>query len=241
MQKLEFVFSLNSKKQIEILKSLESLLIREDNINSISMYGERIKFSSLLLDFKKFKRHKFNIESEYFNFHLVELVNYQQVSLKIKVKKINRERWWLEWVNELVKLDGFLQAWLVDIEFDYWQNVTDPIEYSVKGKSYEGLPMLSNNLPAPLEQLEIDISKNIGVRKLCVGYTEAIGSHMWLSNDFLQKIGKNIEDLKNALEGCIECIDSKVFYIHVGEEVFKDFSTESKQKKLRDVIYSSAK
>ncbi|WP_240791765.1 MULTISPECIES: hypothetical protein [Pseudomonas] len=59
-------------------------------------------------------------------------------------------------------VQGFIQAWVSDIDYDFWQNATDPLEYECAGRSLFGLPMKSNGLPPPLDQMEIDTSGNPG-------------------------------------------------------------------------------
>ena len=50
------------------------------------------------------------------------------------------------------------------MEYDYWQNAEDLLLYRVAGRAVEGLRLVSNNLPAPLEQKVVDISANPGRR-----------------------------------------------------------------------------
>ena len=237
MQKLEFIYSLGSQQPINIWKSLEPIWVRHEDIDSILLYGKRVKISKVPAELKKLQGKSFNIESEQFSFHLATVTNYQHIALQIEVKTIYEEEWWFEWINELIILDGFLQAWLVDSEFDYWQNATDPIEYKAKGKSYDGLPMKTNGLPPPLEQLEIDTNHNLGLRKLCDGYVEAIGAHMWLSHSFLNLVGKDIDNIKNSTEVSVVNIASKVFHLSCSAELFKDSATQREQKALRATLF----
>ncbi|MEL4393844.1 hypothetical protein [Shewanella algae] len=237
MQKIEFIYSFGSQEPINIWTALEPILRGHEDIDSFLLYGKKVKASKFPAEFKKLKGKAFNIESEQFSFHLATVTNYQHIALQIEAKTVHEEEWWSEWVNELVILDGFVQAWLVDSEFDYWQNATDPIEYESKGKSYDGLPMKSNGLPPPLEQLEIDTSHNLGLRKLCDGYVEAIGAHMWLSESFLNLVGKDIENIKNSTEVSVVNVAPKIFHVGCSVELFKDSSTQREQKGLRMALY----
>ena len=45
---------------------------------------------------------------------------------------------------------GFVQAYVADDEYSFWQSAHDPVQYEAAGRAYFGLPMVSNGLPAPL-------------------------------------------------------------------------------------------
>jgi hypothetical protein len=78
----------------------------------------------------------------------------------------------------------FRQARLFDDQYEFWQNAQDPLEYTSAGRNYQGLPMRSNDLPPPLQQMVIDTSRNPGRRVLRNGFVEAVGSPMWLGQEF---------------------------------------------------------
>jgi len=88
------------------------------------------------------------------------------------------------WVRPIAACDPFRSARIFDHDYEFWQNAEDPIQYEGSGRSYAGLPMTSNGLPYPLEQRIIDISKNPGRRTFRQGYVEAVGSVMWLGDQF---------------------------------------------------------
>lgn len=238
MQKLEFIYSLDLQNPINIWRAIEPFLEECEDVGSFFLYGNKVQYSKIKTEIKRLKGKAFNVESEQFYFHLATVTNYQHIALQVEVKSVHEKEWWSEWVNELVRLDGFVQAWLADSEFDYWQNATDPIEYASKGKSYDGLPMKSNGLPPPLDQLEIDTRQNPGLRKLCDGYVEAIGGHMWISKIFLNLVGKKIEDIESATEVSVDEVTSNVFHIRCPAGVFKDSASQREQKLLREALYS---
>lgn len=88
------------------------------------------------------------------------------------------------WLAPFVTDKAFRHARLFDEEYDFWQNAEDPLQYEVRGRSYEGLPMRSNGLPPPVEQMVIDTSRNPGRRVLRDGFIEAVGCPMWLGESF---------------------------------------------------------
>lgn len=237
MQKLEFIYKLGSQESTRIWEKLESTLEKSGGFDSLILYGKSVKASKIPIELRKRKTQAFNIESEKFAFHMATVTNYQHIVLQIEAKAGYHESWWFDWVNELIRMDGFVQAWLIDSEFDYWQNAADPLEYEAKGKAYDGLPMISNGLPPPLEQFEIDTSKNLGLRKLSDGYVEAIGAHMWLSTTFLNLVGKSIEEIKDAAQVSVDNTLPGIFHIYSSVEIFQDSTTQLEQKKLREALY----
>ena len=124
---------------------------------------------------------------------------------------------WDAWVRLLQGAGNFVQAFLVDREYHYWQNAQDPLEFRAHNRSYEGLPMKSNGLPFPLEQQVVDISNNPGRFVLREGFIEAIGSPMWFSNRFWDLTGAN----KNAviIEGVKVEEDDGLTKISLGEPI----------------------
>jgi len=84
---------------------------------------------------------------------------------------------------------GLVHGWVVDREYDYWQNAHDPLQYEAHGRSYAHLPMKSNELPYPLEQMIIDTSRNPGRRVIRMGYVEAVGHLMWFGEPFWKSTG----------------------------------------------------
>ena len=237
MQSIEFVYSLGSHKTIEVWEVIRHILVGHDGSDLLFMYGKEIKAAEIPMQLKKSNGNSFNLESESYVIQMATVTNYRHIVLQIDVKKNYEEKWWSEWVRELIFLEGFVQAWLVDLEYNYWQNATDPIEYESKGVSFDDLPMKSNGLPPPLEQTQIDTSANPGLRKLCDGYVEAIGAHMWLSENFLNLVGKNIEGIERSSEFVVNRIDSSVYHLSCPGGVFVDGTTGEQQQQLRSVLY----
>ena len=90
----------------------------------------------------------------------------------------------------------FIMAYVFDVNYQYWQNAQDPLQYSARGKDYSALPMISNGMQPPLEQMIIDTSRNPGRRILCEGYIEAVGATMWLGEVFWSRTHAD----RNALD-----------------------------------------
>ena len=126
-----------------------------------------------------------------------------------------------------------------DIEYSHWQNAEDPLEYESSGKSFVGLPLISNGQPPPLERKVIDISKNPSRRLIKDGYVESIGGTMWLSSRFFEFVEKEKLTFLRS-EGCVSVMDfGGMIKITVGDGLFKDSSTVSLQQRLRDLLYGA--
>jgi hypothetical protein len=91
---------------------------------------------------------------------------------------------------------SFLMAYLTDDKYRRWQNARDPLEYRASGRSYEHLPMRSNGLPPPLDQMEIDTSRNPGRYVLREGFIEVVAPLMWLSPTLFKITGATVEDVR---------------------------------------------
>lgn len=144
-----------------------------------------------------------------------------------------------EEIGPILGVEGFIQAWVSDVEYDFWQNATDPLEYECVGRPLSGLPMKSNGLPPPLDQMEIDTSGNPGRNVLRQGYIEAIGSTMWLGNLFWERVGvdrfASISLLESQEFKVYEC--GRFLKVVTSDKVFSDDSTLEKQRALRQILF----
>lgn len=145
---------------------------------------------------------------------------------------------WDVWLKPFILRNDFVQAWVSDVEYDYWQNICDPLQYEVAGREYDHLPKKSNGLPPPLEQIEIDTSNNPGRWVFRKNYIEAIGSPMWLSKEFWGRIDEDGKrELKNFSGLSIVIVFDSVVRLSVASGSFFDDSTEVIQRRLRSVLY----
>ncbi|WP_226938391.1 hypothetical protein [Pseudomonas putida] len=144
-----------------------------------------------------------------------------------------------EKIAPILSAEGFIQAWVSDVEYDFWQNATDPLEYECVGRPLSGLPMKSNGLPPPLDQMEIDTSGNPGRNVLRQGYIEAIGSTMWLGNLFWERAGVDRFASTSLLEseGFNVYEFGQFFKIVTSDRTFSDSSTLEKQRALRRILF----
>src|SRR5262245_41538571 len=116
-------------------------------------------------------------------FHLASVASAELDFLEVTSTQDSRASW-DEWALRFIDSDDFIMAWLADREYERWQNAADPLEYKAAGRSYAHLPLVSNGLPYPVEQMIIDTSRNAGRRILRTGYIEVVGALMWLGAPF---------------------------------------------------------
>ena len=164
--------------------------------------------------------------------------SYEHCFITVQEREPHAARVWDEWLTPFVDRSDFVQGWLSDVEYDYWQNAKDPLEYEVAGRDFSRLPMKSNGLPPPLQRLEIDTSNNPGRWTLKPGYVEAVGSVMWLSDLFWDRVGHarrsealaaNWARTRQLACGSIE--------IRVLEACFNSEETADVQNRLRELLY----
>jgi hypothetical protein len=202
--------------------------------------GKSISAESYLKRVEKKGRWSVPVEAEGLRFTFGQVPSLKHCFVSIEEVNTGTTIFWKDWVESFLIQDGFVQAWVSDVDYDYWQNAKDPLLYELGNRSYAHLPMKSNGLPPPVERMEIDISNNPGRWSLCLGYREAIGSTMWLGKSFWKYVGENCKAavLSSAWLD-VQFIDNDVIQIVASEGCFYDETTEAVQHKLRFVLYGS--
>lgn len=142
---------------------------------------------------------------------------------------------WDDWVVRLQEAGKFVQAFLIDKEYDFWQNAEDPLQYQARDRGFEHLPMISNGLPFPLEQKIIDTSNNPGHWVLREGYIEAIASPMWLGERFWKLTGSDKQAVEtDGIE--VEEVNG-LTRIVAAEQPFTESTDVPMQKRLRSALF----
>ncbi|GAA6143818.1 hypothetical protein [Hydrogenophaga sp. 5NK40-0174] len=162
--------------------------------------------------------------------------NLKQSFLSVEEVRAGSIACWEDWVVPFFNEKSFVQAWVADVEYEYWQNAKDPLQYEAAGRPHDELPKRSNGLPPPLEQVEIDISRNPGRCVLRSGYVESIGTPMWLSPIFWRYVGKERRAPLLAA-GWLEPLESGIDRIVLPMQSFCDGSAGGTQFKLRSALY----
>ena len=202
------------------------------------LYDDEISLSQTISVIKRRKKPHFHIEFEEGTIHYNPVGNNDLSFLGIE-KCVTDFEDASRWINPFLAFDAFINARVYNIEYEYWQNASDPLQYETAGKAYKHLPMKSNELPFPLEKTIIDISNNPGRRVLRTGYVEAVSSIMW--------IGKEFWGLTNAKQNNVcaqdwiacEVLSDNVIFTKAAESPFvHDEGEELKiQKKLRELLF----
>lgn len=203
--------------------------------------GEVVTAERLLKRFEKGGEWGAGFEANGLLFCVGRIPVMHQCFVSIEEKVPGSAHSWDVWVEPFLVEVDFVQAWVSDVEYDYWQNASDPIEYISAGRDYSDLPLKSNGLPFPLEQKVVDISNNPGRWAMKAGYMEAVGATMWLGDNFWQAIGNDGQ--KNnlaAIEGIhAQPVEHGVVRYTVADGCFKDLSTMSQQNNIRSILYGS--
>lgn len=239
-EKLEIVFQYDGLDGQKLLDIILVLLDRFGFYKKFFIHEKSIPISKLIKKIKEKGHWPTGVTSENFEFRYGVVGNRDQSFFYIKEKLPGLIVDWHAWVFYFLEVNTFIQAWISDVEYDYWQNVVSPDTYRLAGKEYLHLPTKSNGLPYPLTDQIMDNSKNPGRWEFCMGYMEAIGSTMWLGENFWNYVG---QDKKQKLfdESWIrtEILENGVVKLIAADECFMDESTADKQNCLREIIYGS--
>ena len=228
---------LPAEKYLGIIRRV--LIERGILLSGFMLYGKPIDLIGGSEAFKATERKAFLLEGERWQFHRACLQYYTMDIFRIQADwgLLDAERW----ITEVAAEVPITQAWVVNTEYDYWQNAEDPLEYISRGISIERLPKRSNGLPLPLEQTVIDISKNPGRRILRKGYVEAVGSPMWFGPGFWRLAGENRRRL--IAEQWTKCTEDKngLLRIQPSETPFSSSSDDSVgiQLRLRNLLFQN--
>lgn len=239
MKRFKFVFDVESISGLQMLVLVEEVLKKFSSSSVFFLHGVKTDIKTLEKKILKKKSWPGGLVSCGFElrFGLLPALGYCFLVLEEVESHNNTDL--EEEIWPILGLEGFIQAWVSNVEYDFWQNATDPLEYEGVGRSLSGLPMKSNGLPPPLDQMEIDTSENPGRNVLRQGYIEAIGSTMWLGNLFWERVGvdrfSRISLLKN--EGFKVYEYDGFFKVVTSDEVFFDDSTIEKQRALRQILF----
>ena len=228
-------------------EGMDGIVILEIILKLFSAYGFKSNFFlrekkiTVPLLIKKIKEKGYwpsGITSEDFEFRYGMVGNSDQSFFYIKENTGGLVDCWDDWIEKFLYEEKFIQGWIYDVDYDYWQTADDPLEYTSEKREYLHLPMKSNGLPYPLEKQIIDTSRNPGRWEFRMGYLEAIGSTMWLSDIFWNYVGfDKKERLLNTNWIRKEVYENGVIKLIAADECFSDESTADIQNNLRNLLY----
>ena len=238
-ESLEIIYDLDCISEVDVWDIVFQEL-RKRNISqaiSVELYGKRLKLEQVRENIRKANKGHFLVAFDKLSVRFGSVTNYEHTLLMIRYNSESKDYHWDQWVYALLSVSEFMQAWVVNNEYDHWQNAHDPIQYKAKGRSYAGLPMKSNDLPPPLEQMIIDTSNNPGRRIVRMGYVEAIGSPMWLGRPFWERTGADKKSVMEAFAKDAQLMENEVVRIQVSDKPFTENTDPALQNRLRQMLY----
>lgn len=239
------------KEELRIIYQYESLeecadiwislcsILQQENLLSERYDIDEIEFQPIN-EVEKILRKEtnFSINDQRFSFSygavwagkLHQLIIAQQQSEKVN---------WDVWIEKLSNNGLFVNAWKFDNDYIYWQNNKNIESYKWNRKSYEHLPMKPSGDPLPFAQTVIDTSKNPGRNVFRTGYVEAVGSTMWLGDEFFSLTGADKDNIISSDWLDASEIKPGIIKIKAQEECFiqSDGKEAELQYKMRDLLY----
>lgn len=238
-QTLQIVWKVESVRP-EILVDIIGKTLAKFSVatSGFFLYEDEGTLSEFVDKFKRSKTAVFNIRGHGFEFRFSRVPNHGIEFIRVSQSESDTISF-DEWVTNLWGIGVPVMGWVFDDEYNYWQNATDPLQFTAKGKSYAGLPMKSNGLPPPLKKDVIDTSKNPGRYVLRNGCVEAIGSRMWIADAFWQSAGTDRNRVESAKIFSVRPFELGGLEIQAAEACFKNSGGEDGrwQNELRELLF----
>jgi len=238
MDRLEPLVKVSGISDTQALAAIIATM-RKFGVTEFNDHGKQISADSLLRKVEKQGKWSTTVEAGGMSFRFGHVVALKHSFITIEEVTAGSAVSWADWVEPFLAIDGFVQAWLSDVDYDYWQNAKDPLQYQSAGRDYSNLPLKSNGLPPPLQQVEIDTSFNPGRWALKSGYVEAIGATMWLGMPFWERVG---ESRQNAVLSekrlSVRSMGHGITQVVASEQCFCDETTRGVQDYLRAILYA---
>jgi len=238
-EQLKIIFRHGSLSAELALQTIQVVLARHDvPLNAFTLYDEPTSLPAVLPQLERTGRKAFNLMGQGFRFLHGSVGNYHLDFFEIE-SAVAPSISWDEWVAEFTSNHNFVMAWVVDSEYDHWQNAKDPLQYTATGKSCTHLPMNSNGLPYPMERKVIEISANPGRWNFRDGYIEVVGATMWLGIPFWALTGTDQKQVAGAPWLHVSHPISSVTKIQAAESCFTmaEGTSGDLQVKLRALLF----
>jgi len=240
IEQIKFIFRYDTEIE-NAAKGIKALLDRKKiNKTGYKLYGRSVNLDEFLTEIRKSSRRGFELEGHDYSFSFGSVANRHLDFLEIRSMSESTITW-DDWAYSFVAMDNFVMAWLVNSEYDHWQNASDPLQYTALKKPYNHLPMKSNELPYPLEKIIIDTSKNPGRWLFRDGYIEAVGAIMWLGEHFWRLTGANKSAVIKTNWLQVSNPIPSVTKVQVADRCFTtgEGASGELQKKLRALLFGS--
>lgn len=237
MKQLEIIFDLNALSDAAALQVIVDVMSKQGLPNEFEFDETRVKCEEFLSQVKRSGRWAFEVSSGGLAYRFGVVSAWGHSFIQVREQKSESVKSWDEWVFPFTKIAGFVQAWVSDIDFDYWQNAQDPMLYEDAGRDFAELSVVSNGLPPPLTQNVIDISSNPGRRVIRDGYVESVGMCMWLSQSFWERVGeRRLEKLASA-GWTVSALSGGITLLEAAD--FQENAPAARQVALRAALYGS--
>lgn len=241
LRSLELIFDFGGASPIHVWNAIFTVMNRRGSAPPKAKLGSKIvPTESLERRLQEAEVNHFNIQTDLFSFDFGAVGSACHDVLEIREVAPDSLGDCDDWISAFAARFSLIQAWVSDVNYAYWQNAQDPLQYEAAGRSLAGLPMISNGLPPPLEQDEVDISGNPARRVIRSGYVEAIGGTMWLAPAFFERVkGASIDRLRS--KEWVSVVDQGgIWKIAVGSGIFRDSGDKILQQEFRDLLYGQS-
>jgi hypothetical protein len=240
-KKLKIIIEMGSNgiDGLEAFQNISRVMEQLELPHEIIVGGNVVPMNLILASIKKKGDWGAGIETNDLTMMFGHLTALKLTFIQIEELKCGAMRSAEDWVEPFLSLDGFVQAWIADADYDFWQNAQDPLQYVAAGREYFHLPMKSNGLPPPVEQQIIDTTKNPGRWSFCAGYVEAVGPKMWLGPGFWRRVGK-VDRERLAAADWLRVVEEndRVLKLQIEGIDFVDESTAEIQDRLRALLFA---
>jgi hypothetical protein len=238
IERLSLIFKYGTLSPQSALLAVRRVL-EEHHLSELSFVaneGRPMKLSAAVRQIEDVGENNFRLERRDSEFDLSPIRNFEMDMFEI-TQNTNSPVSWDKWAERFIGSPDFVMAWVVDSDYDYWQNAQDPLEYIAGEKPYGHLPTRSNGLPYPLQKSVIDTSANPGRSDLNRGYVEAIGAVMWLGEAFWRRTSGEKGQLEE-FPWLVSSPQPEVTRVQAAEQCFVSESTHlDRQLALRSVLY----
>jgi len=228
----------SSLSAFEALQSIVSVVRRLGRDTTFDDYGKQVPAERMLRRVEKQGRWRGHLETADFYLQFGVVGPHEHCFVTIEELKPGAAGSWDVWVEPFLSKEGFVQASIYDTEYDRWQNAESLQLYEFAGRDYSHLPLIPKDVPSPVHTMMVEISRNPGRWSLEQGYVEAIGSVMWLSDIFFERVGMDHKDRLASAEwvGLSEPAPG-IVRIQATESCFVDEITAKTQDRLRALLY----
>lgn len=236
-KQLEIIFDLNALSDATALQIVVDVMNKLGLPNEFEFDETRVKCEEFLNQVKRSGRWSFEVSSGGLAYRFGVVSAWGHSFIHVREQESGSAKSWDEWVSPFTKIAGFVQAWVSDIDFDYWQNAQDLMLYEEAGRDFAELPVVSNGLPPPLTQSVIDISGNPGRRVIRDGYVESVGVRMWLGRSFWERAGEREPARLAAAGWTITDLSGGITQLETAD--FQEKAPAARQAALRSALYGS--